>query len=144
MVKDLTSGNTQEISRNYELLPQEFGLVRYSVTRDPQGKVRTQALTAGKPGFINFSAVGFAHDPTSGQPDVKVEMRVVSDQGRQALKPIVGEVKQGVASKAAALPMQFEVEFPQSGQFTVELSATDRLAGKTATLKVPLTVQPGK
>jgi hypothetical protein len=141
IVKDLSSGITQEISRVYELLPRDFGLVRYFTSRDPDGKMPTTALQAGRPGWINFSAIGFARDQATGQPDVAVRMDFMDETGRTSIfQPIFGEVKQGTASGAKVLPMQFKVNFPKPGQLIVELTATDKVANRKSLLKVPFEI----
>jgi hypothetical protein len=139
-VKDLTSGATQEVTRKYELLPKGFGLVRYSTTRDPDGRLPVAALRSRRPGWINFSAVGFERDPATGQPDVAVEMRVLDQNNQPVMKPAHGEIKQDVPKGIHAMPMQFEVDLPNHGEFTVELSATDKVSGQKAALKVPLRI----
>jgi hypothetical protein len=139
-VKDRTSGATREITRKYELLPKGFGLVRYSTTRDPDGRLPVAVLRSRRPGWINFSAVGFERDPATGQPDVAVEMRVVDENDRPVMKPAHGEIKQDVPKGIHAMPMQFQVDLPSRGKFTVELLATDKVSGQKAALKVPLAV----
>jgi hypothetical protein len=140
-VKDRTSGETQEVTRKYELLPAGFGLVRYRLSRDPDGKLPVAALRSRRPGWINFSAVGFQRDPATGQPNVAVEMRVLDENGTAIMKPSQGEVKDGIPNGVNSLPMQFEVELPHHrGALTVELTATDKVSGQKATLKAPLNV----
>jgi hypothetical protein len=139
-VKDETSGGSESITRTYQLLPKGFGLVRYSTTRDPDGRLPVAALRTGLRGWINFSAVGFERDPATGRPDVAVDMRVVGEDGRAILKPVFGEVKEGTPTGAKAIPMQFEVQFTQPGHFIMDLTATDKVTNQKATLKAPLDV----
>jgi hypothetical protein len=139
-VKDRTSGATQSIARTYQLLPKGFGLVRYSTTRDPDGRLPVATLVSGRPGWINFSAVGFERDPQSGQPNVAVQMQVLNPDGQDLLKPVFGQVRENIPKGAIALPMQFEVALPFAGDCTVVLTATDKISGQTAVLKVPLSV----
>jgi hypothetical protein len=143
IVKDVTSGAAQEISRKYELLPKGFGFVRFSTTRDPDGKMPVAALRPRRPGWINFTAVGAERDKATGQPDVAVEMRVLDKDGNPVMKPAYGEVKEGIPQGHEACPMQFEVNLPLEGSFNVELNATDKVSGKKAALTVPLTVSAG-
>ena len=59
-------------------------------------------------------------------------------------KPPTGEVSKDVPDKLLALPMQFLLDLNREGSFTVELKATDKVSGKTATVSFPLTVQKSK
>jgi hypothetical protein len=140
IVKDLTSGETGELSRRYKLLPTDFGIVRYSTSRDADGKMPVDSLRAHRRGYINFVVVGFEHAQRTQQPHVAVEMRVLDQQGNPVVKPSTGEVKEGVPNQVGAIPMQFEMNMPRGGEFVVELKATDKLSGKSASLKVPLSV----
>src|SRR6516225_1856680 len=128
-VKDRTSGATREITRKYALLPKGFGLVRYSTTRDPDGRLPVAVLRSRRPGWINFSAVGFERDPQSGQPNVAVQMQVLNPDGQDLLKPVFGQVRENIPKGAIALPMQFEVALPFAGDCTVVLTATDKISG---------------
>jgi hypothetical protein len=139
IVKDRTSGAQAEITRTYHLLPKGFGLVRYSTTAGPDAKSAVAALRPRKSGWINFSIVGFTRD-TAGQPDVELQMRILSADGQPVLKGAGGEVKKDVPERAKAIHEQFEVVLPQPGTFTVELTATDKLSGTKASLTAPLTV----
>jgi hypothetical protein len=143
IVKDVASGAAQEINRKYELLPKGFGLVRFSTTRDPDGRMPVAALRPRRPGWINFTAVGAERDSATAQPDVAVEMRVLDKDGKPIMKPAYGEVKQGIPRGIEACPMQFEVSLPLEGSFNVELNATDKVSGKKTALSVPLIVSAG-
>ena len=43
------------------------------------------ALRTGRPGWISFAAVGVAWDKAKGQPNVTATMRVLNEDGRDAL-----------------------------------------------------------
>jgi hypothetical protein len=67
-------------------------------------------------------------------------MRVVDKDGKAIMKPAYGEVKEGIPQGHDACPMQFEVNLPSEGTYSIELTATDKVSGKKAALTVPLTV----
>jgi hypothetical protein len=143
-VKDLASGASQELTRNYQVLPRAFGLVRVRLTSDSDGERAAAAFTAGKAGFINFSAVGFGRDPAKKQPHLVVAMRVKDADGKEVLKPSTGEVTGDVPEKAAAHPMQFALLLPEAGKYTVELAASDKISGDSATVSFPVTIKKAK
>jgi hypothetical protein len=140
-VTDRASGAAAEVARAYELLPRGFGIVRLSTTTDQEGQKPAVAFQRGKSFWINFSVVDFARSKTTGQPHVVAEMQVRNQKGQELLsRPSTGESKKDVPDKALALPLQFELELNRAGTFTIELKATDKIAGKTATLSFPVTV----
>jgi hypothetical protein len=136
-VTDRAARSSQSFTRPLQVIPKAFGLVRIGITSDPKAQV---------PCFsINFAAVGFARDQGSGQPSLTVAARMVDEAGRATeARPVVGEVKDGVPAQALSLPMQFSLELRQAGKFTVQMSATDRIAGASAAVSFPLTVQESK
>lgn len=144
-IKDRVAGAAHELTRTCQVLPKAFGLVRLTTTSDPEGKVPTAVFQPGKPSWINFAAVGFGQAKSTGQPHVSVRMRVADEAGRSALaKPSMGEITKDVPASTRALPMQFALEISRPGKFTVELTATDHLAGQTVNLSFPITVTKAK
>jgi hypothetical protein len=59
-------------------------------------------------------------------------------------RPFAGTIDKDVPGGDTALPIQFHVGLNRPGRFTVEVKATDVLAGKTVTQSFPLTVHPVK
>jgi hypothetical protein len=144
-VTDWATGTTNSVTRSYELLPLEFGIVRLSVTSDREGKNAAAVLSQGRPSWINFSAVGFGRDKERGQPRVTATMQVLDQDGRSVLhEPSSGKVDHGVPAKVGAIPMQFRLALTQTGRFTVELKATDEMTGRTATVTFPIQVVASK
>jgi hypothetical protein len=140
-VTDRVAAVTREITQSSELLPKAFGLVRLTTTSDPEGKIPTAFFQQGQTGWINFAVVGFAQDKATGQPRVSALLRVSDQAGRPALaKPSTGEINKDVPPVARALPMQFALAINRIGKFTLELTATDHLTGKSVNLTLPLTV----
>lgn len=140
-VTDRVAGISREISRTYEILPRAFGLVRVHTTSDPEGRIPLGSLRQGQTAWINFVAVGFGQGPSTGQPHVSVAMRVLDAAGRPILpKPSKGEIAKDVPANARALPMQFALAVNRTGNFTVELVATDHLGRQTSNVSFPVTV----
>jgi hypothetical protein len=144
-VTDRATGTSADLTRTYELLPRSFGIIRLSTTTDQQGQRPVVAFRRGKSFWINFSVVDFARNKTTGQPDVVAEMQVRNQKGQELLpKPSTGETKKDVPEKALLLPMQFELELNRAGTYTIELKATDKISGKTATLSFPVMIPSSK
>jgi hypothetical protein len=139
-VADRAAQTTQSFSNTYTLLPKAFGLVRLTLTSDPDGKAATPVAAAGKPLWIHFAVVDFGREP-KGAPNLEVVMRGLDAEGRPAVaEPFVGQFKQEVPSTVPALPLQFVLSLDQPGKYTVELTATDKVTGGKAALSFPLAV----
>jgi hypothetical protein len=144
-VKDRAGGKSQALTQEFQVLPRSFGLVRVTATPDAEGQIPGGLLGAGQSVWVNAVVTDFARAPDRQQPHVRVELRILDEQGRTTLaKPFSGTVDKDVPSRAVALPVQFLVALNRPGKFTAELKATDRVSGKTTTASLPLTVQPGK
>ncbi len=99
----------------------------------------------GQTGWINFAAVGFGRDKSSGLPHVRVVMRMLDQTGRSiSAKLWAGEISKDVPPSARALPMQFALAINQPGKYTAELTATDQITGQSVSLSLPLNVAKGK
>jgi hypothetical protein len=141
-VTDQSAKQSKSMEKKFEVLPAGFGLVQVGMSSDPEGAVPEAPLgLVGETNFINFSAVGFARDKSTKQPNLKVEMRVLDDQGQPTCpKPLTGEAQSGISEALKLVPMQFALTMNRAGKFTVEIKATDVLGNKTATVRLPITV----
>ena len=125
-----------------EVLPRAFGLINVGTSADPAATIAWSPVgVVGDSIFLNFSAVGFARDQQTKQPNLKVTMRVLDDKGQPASGvKMQGEAKSDVPESMAVVPMQFGITLNREGRFTFELTATDVLSGKTATVSYPVRV----
>jgi hypothetical protein len=146
VVGDRTSGRKATFQTKGKVLPADFGLVRVGTFADRESKVPAPAVgVVGQALYVGFAAVGFARDKTSKQPDLDVSLRVLDGNGKETMPaPLSGRAHADVPEDLHVLPMQFGLTLNRTGDFTVELSATDRLSGKTSQVRFPLRVVDGK
>jgi hypothetical protein len=139
-VTDRTNNKTGTLTQPFKVLPPAFGLVRGSLTCDPEARIPAGTLTCGHPLWLNFAVVGFSRGGGS-QPHVLLEMRVLGEDGKPTLsKPLVGTINKDVPANAVSLPAQFLLSLNRPGKFTLELKATDQASGKSFTETYPFTV----
>jgi hypothetical protein len=145
-VTDLATQKTENLQRKFEVLKPAFGLVRLSTSADADEHARVPPVgAAGSNLFVNFSAIRFERDPAKKQPNVRVEMRVLDEDGQPTVaKPFVAVATEGVPEKASLLAMQFSLALNRPGKFTVELKATDLIGNKIARLSFPVLVVQSK
>jgi hypothetical protein len=144
-VTDLANKKSQTLTQKFEVLKADFGLVRLSASADPSGQVASGLLTAGHSLWVSGAVVGFQRGGAASQPNVALELVVVDGDGKPTLaKPFGGVIDKGVPAKDSSLPIQFHVALNRPGKFTLKLTATDTLAGKTVSQSFPFTVHPLK
>jgi hypothetical protein len=142
-VTDRASKKSQTLSQKFQVLPRGFGIVDLTTTADAAAQVPANLLGAGQSLFINFAVVGFGRDTAKKQPNATMSLRVLDEKGKPTLaKPFVGVIDKDVPANAGALPVQFLLSLNRSGKFTVEVTATCKHTGKTATQSFPIIVQP--
>lgn len=144
-VTDSAARRNQSFTRPFTVLKKDFGLVRLALTSDADGLLPVPVVGVGQPLWVHYGIVGFARGGAEKQPQVAVEIRIVDDSGKATTdKPLAGSVTKGVPESLPGLPMNFLLSPNRSGKFTVEITATDNLARKSAKLSFPLTVYEAK
>lgn len=141
-VGDLVGKGKQTLVNRFEVLPKNFGLVRFHLTSDDRGTIPAPALGyVGQTVVVNFAVVGFERDRAKKNPHVSVEMSVIDEDGKATLaQPFAGSAKDSVPEAYSAIPMQFLLNLNRPGKFTVKLKATDNISKKNSELSIPLTV----
>jgi hypothetical protein len=143
-VTDRASKRSQSLSREFEVQPKQFGLVRLTTTLDHDARVPAAVFATGESLWVNCAAVEFERNGGK-QPNLAVELRVLDESGKPVLaKPFKGLIDKDVPVTAVSVPVQFLVPLNRAGKFSIALKATDQVSGKTAELKFPITVQQSK
>ena len=131
-IKDRTANKSHELTRKFQVLPKDFGIVRLNLSTSgnaaspPIGVVSQQML-------VSYTIVSFQRDKGTKQPNISFELRVFDEDKKETLaKPFTGEVNNDIQESTLAIPAQFLLNLNRSGNFTVELKATDNLSKKTA------------
>ena len=118
-----------------ELLPQGFGFVG------------TTAPAIGFPGqhyMASFAVVDMALDKNK-QPNVEVTIKVLDSADKAVTRPVIitlpKDIPEGIdIQKENFVPLNYPIYLNRPGQFTVDISATDKTGGKTARLRYTLSV----
>jgi hypothetical protein len=140
-VTDHANNASQTLSRDVEVLPKDFGLVRLKTTADPEGILPAPFVGEGQALYVNFTTVGFARDTNTQEARLCATLRVLDENGKPTTsKPLMGECGKEIPKKSADVPMNFLLPLNRAGKFTVELEVADQVANKTAKLSFPLTV----
>jgi hypothetical protein len=134
-VEDVQAKDMKSFVRTFELLPQSFGIV---------GVTAPAVAFPGQPYMAQFAIVDLGLD-TSKSPKAKVEMKILDESGTPVSDPIVNNFPQDLTDntdlkKENFVGMNFPIFPNRPGRFTIEISATDSVAQKTASIRYPLTV----
>jgi hypothetical protein len=141
-VTDRASGASKSLTKEVEVLPKDFGLIRLSITNDPDGQLPAAAIGAGQAAWLQLGAVGFTRAADGKQPAVSFSLRFLDEAGNPTqAKPVEAAGPKNLEPMAAMVPVQFVLAPNRPGKFTAVITATDEETKKTATLSVPFTVQ---
>jgi hypothetical protein len=144
-VTDRAANTSKTVTRDVEVLPKEFGLVRLAITNDPEGQLPAAALGVGQAAWLQLGAVGFTHASGGSSPAVTFTLRFLDESGKPTqAKPMEAAAHKDLPARAAMVPVQFLLALNRPGRFTAEITATDAATKKTATLSLPLTIVEGK
>ena len=141
-VIDNATKQSVAIIRKIEVVPKSLGLVNVGTSADAEGTIAWSPVgVVGDSIYLNFSVIGFTRDSNTKQPNIKVSMRVLDAKGQPANgTKMQGEAKSEVPETMAVVPMQFGITLNRAGNFTLEVTATDVLAGKTSKVSFPVRV----
>lgn len=143
-VKDPTNGSSDTLERTFEVLPKAFGIVSVYTAADPRGEIPAPRQgVVGQVPWLHYSLVGFERDKTTKYPKLNVEVITYNDKGQKLLpKPLTQDFEKEAGETDFVFPLRFAMPFNTPGKYVVEVKATDKIAGKTAKIAVPVTVLP--
>jgi hypothetical protein len=140
-VTDRSTKASQTLTRTFDVLEKNFGLVSVMTSYDPDGRVSAPAGgVVGQILWVNFAAVGWGRDP-SKKSDVAMEMRILDESGNPTVaKPATFESRDAQPESAVAIPASASLPLTRPGKFTVKLTASDRVTKKQSEVSFPLVV----
>jgi hypothetical protein len=143
-VKDRSSNQTATIAGKGMILPVDFRIVQVGLFADADTRVPMSAVgVVGDAPYLNLSVVDFARDKETKQPSVHITLRILDDKGKPTMaEPIKGKIDSGVAPQAKFLPVLFGITLNRAGRFTLEVTAEDKISGKTSRISYGLRVLP--
>jgi len=141
IVKDRAANTEATFSKEFEIGPREFGLVRLGLSHDVEGKIPAPPVcVTGQRLQVNFWVTGFERDKTNKQPNVTFKMRVL-ERGKPVLTKDAGGDVKTVPEDYKMIPLSTFLFLNRPGKFTVEIEASDDVAKKKATESFDIEVQ---
>lgn len=141
-VTETSSKQAESLTQKVEVLPAGLGIVQLKLTSDASGLLPAGLVGSGESIWVTFATVHFGRD-NKQQPNVQFELRILDEGGKPVgVDPQTGLIDRTAQTKEKLLGAQFLVCANRAGKFVVELKATDKVAGKSATTSFPLIVYP--
>jgi hypothetical protein len=149
-VTDKKTKGANSLTTKFEVLKKEFAIVGVFTSYDERGAF--SAPTTGVVGqtiFLQFSVASFQRDPKTKQPNVEFEYTVLDEKGQPTLgKPrtliqdtLLTEDRR-VDETTGAFGMRFPLFMSRPGKFSMKVTARDKVANKSFTYELPVTVLP--
>jgi hypothetical protein len=139
-VEDKLAKVSKSLEYEFELLKPAFGIVQ----------AFTPAVAFQNQDFmVNFAVTGMLRDKKERLPDVEVSMRLLDKDGKSLVPaPIKNNIRdlhvEGSPTydltRVSVVQVSLPLVLTQKGAYTIALAANDKIAGKTVTLNLPLTV----
>ena len=141
--RDKKSAETASFRRTLDVKAAEFTTVALRFSYDPEGKV--SAPVGGLVGqmlHFRLKAVGF--DRTAGRIDIEMVVRVLDAEGHPTMPvPIRATVVSDdadVVKRATNVNLNGSMPLNRAGDFTLNITVTDRVGKKTTEFEAPLHV----
>lgn len=141
-ITDRTTNKKAVFEGKGKVLPADFGLVRVGTFADAPGNIPSSPVgVIGQTMYLNFSLINFKRDTKSKQPNVHLALRILDEKGKSTLpENLTGDINENVPEDGKMIPLNFGITLNRVGQFQVELTATDKMSGKSSKVNLPLKV----
>jgi hypothetical protein len=139
-VIDRATKATQTLEHKFDVLPKNFGLVQVYTCGDAKGEVPAPPLgVVGQSLFAHFTLANFSRDPKTKQPNLEVEMAVLTRDGQTTLpKAAAITIDNEVAPEENMIHLRFQLPLNRAGDFLVELKATDKVTRAVSRVQLPI------
>ena len=141
-VTDPKNKATNSLTTKFEVLKKEFAVVGVYTSHDERGAL--SASTTGVVGqtiFMQFMVASFQRDMKTKQPSIEFEYTILDEKGQPTLaKPRTDSPATKVDEKEGAFAMRFPLFMSRPGKFTLKVTARDKVANKSSTYELPVTV----
>lgn len=148
-VVDKGSKATKSFDKKFEVSEPDFGIVGVYPSADDRGAIPAPTTCAvGQSIYVQFGIVGFGRADSGKsddgkQPNVITEMQILDEKGQPTIeKHLSYTLDGGLDEDEPTFSLRFLLPMTRTGKFTARLKATDKVANKTATFDLPISVVP--
>ena len=139
-VKDRTTGKTKVLTRTFEVMKPQLGIIQVFLT-SLRGDPVPPVAVPGQRMMLHYTLTGFAFDKKK-LCNVTVSIRILDSSDKPTLvKPFKGPVKGDEETAPGVMLLRpYLLELNKPGKFKIEVKATDNVSGKSTEELLDLTV----
>lgn len=143
-VEDPKTKAQDKVSVKFEVTKRDFGIVNVYTSYDARGLISAPNNgVVGQTVVVQYTVASFQRDPKTKQPKIEFQYQYLDDKGTPILaEPHKLTVETGVNEKDELFSLQFPLFMNRPGKFTVQITATDKVANKKATYELPVVIHP--
>ena len=140
-VEDPKTKSKDTTSTKFEVIKKDFGIVNVYTSYDVHGTISApNSGVVGQTLFVQATVVSFERDPKTKQPKIELQYQYLDEKGTPLLKePSKFLVDNGVDEKHGLFSDRFPIFLNRPGKFTVQITATDKIANKKSTYEFVIT-----
>jgi hypothetical protein len=140
-VEDPKTKTKDTLSTKYEVLKPDFGIVQLHATADPGGGIPiSNTYTVGQNFVLWYTVTSFERDPKTKQPKLELQVQLFDDKGIALLpEPLKGKQEEA-DEKTQLVTFDYPLQTNRAGKFSIQITATDKISNKKATIDWPFTV----
>jgi hypothetical protein len=141
-VTDPATKATQSLNTKFEVLKKDFAIVGVFTSHDERGALSASTTgVVGQTMFMQMTVANFQRDDKTKQPRVEFEYTILDEKGQPTLgKPRIDNSPAKVDEKEGAFAWRYPMFMSRPGKFTMKVTARDKVANKSSTYELPITV----
>jgi hypothetical protein len=134
-VEDPKTKAKDTATTKFEVLKRDFGIVNVYTSYDVAGYMHApNSGVVGQTLFLQYTVPSFGRDPKTKQPKIEFQYQFLDDKGTPLLpEPQKFPIDNGVDEKHEQFTDRFPIFLNRPGKFTVQITATDKVANKKST-----------
>jgi hypothetical protein len=145
-VEDPKTKAQDKVSVKFEVTKRDFGIVNVYTSYDARGEISApNSGVVGQTIIVQYTVASFERDAKTKQPRIEFQYQYLDEKGAAILpEPHKLTVETGVNEKDSLFTLQFPLFMNRPGKFTVQITATDKVANKKATYELPVIIRPSE
>jgi hypothetical protein len=141
-VTDPKTKATQSLNTKFEVTKKEFAVVGVFASHDERGALSASTTgVVGQTVFMQLMVASFTRDTKTKQPNVELELTILDEKGQATLgKPRLDTPTLMLDEKEGAFAWRYPLFMSRPGKFVMRVTARDKVANKSSTYELPVTV----
>jgi hypothetical protein len=142
-VVDRISKAIATLEKEFEVVPVDFGIVRFNCLLEPRQDSAPAPLVGavGQSYLLTFAVIGYKRDSITRQPKLKVTLSAKSKDGKSSLtKPLISPILNDAREGDTGIPLFFPLHLNREGEFIVDIEIVDEVTKRSTKFAIPMTV----